>query len=160
MRRDLLIAAGAALGLAAIAGAGPAAASCATTGTIVGGVGGALLGGAIGHSAGGAFLGGLGGAVIGHEVGRSSCRHAHYAYYRSYRQRAYYEPGPPGPGPGPSDPGFYYDPYGRPIQVSSSDGYRAPSYWPPAGAACRSETHAFYDQTGTLVQRQVQVCDR
>ena len=42
-------------------------------GTILGGVGGALLGGAVTHGSTGPIVGGLGGAVVGHEIGRSGC---------------------------------------------------------------------------------------
>src|SRR4051794_22936406 len=91
MRKSLVFAAAAvmACGLA-FAGASPASAACsgATTGTVVGGVGGALVGNAIAHNAGGTILGGLGGAVIGHEIGRSGCG----GYRRpAYRRGARYE---------------------------------------------------------------------
>ena len=55
-------------------------------GTIIGGVGGALLGGAVTHGSTGPIVGGLGGAVVGHEVGRNGC-HRSNAYY-SPRHRA------------------------------------------------------------------------
>ena len=60
-------------------------ASCRTrkvNGTIIGGVGGALIGGAVTHGSTGPIVGGLGGAVLGHEVGRNGCN----------RSRAYYAP--------------------------------------------------------------------
>ena len=50
-------------------------------GTVIGGVGGALLGGAVTHGSTGPIVGGLGGAVVGHEIGRSGCRSRHTAYY-------------------------------------------------------------------------------
>jgi uncharacterized protein YcfJ len=62
-----------ALTLPMLAAPTAAEASCSgrkTTGTILGGVGGALLGNAISGGGGGAVVGGLGGAVVGHEVGR------------------------------------------------------------------------------------------
>lgn len=67
------------------------AASChsrKTTGTILGGVGGALLGNAVSHGGGGAVVGGLGGAVVGHEIGRAGCRPAYRtsSYRRDYRR--------------------------------------------------------------------------
>ncbi|WP_293907646.1 hypothetical protein [Phenylobacterium sp.] len=64
--------------------AGPTAASAAschsrkTTGTIIGGVGGALLGNAVSHGGGGAIVGGLGGAVVGHEIGKGGCSRTAY----------------------------------------------------------------------------------
>ena len=65
-------------------------ASCAgraTTGTVVGGVGGALIGNSISRGGGGALLGGLGGAVLGHEVARGGCRDGRYADRDNYRYR-------------------------------------------------------------------------
>jgi uncharacterized protein YcfJ len=53
-----------------------AASSCTNTGTVVGGVAGALLGNGIAHGGGktgGTILGGLGGAVAGHEIARRNC---------------------------------------------------------------------------------------
>jgi hypothetical protein len=68
-----------------LAGATAADASCrgrANTGTVIGGVGGALLGNSISHGGGGAIIGGLGGAVVGHEIAKGGCntapRHAYY----------------------------------------------------------------------------------
>lgn len=76
-----------------VAGPTAASASCrgrANTGTVVGGVGGALLGNSISHGGGGALIGGLGGAVIGHQIAKNGCgpdrrayyhrRHPHYAH--------------------------------------------------------------------------------
>jgi hypothetical protein len=49
------------------------------TGTVVGGVGGALIGNAITHNTTGAVLGGLSGAVVGNQVARTKCNdHADY----------------------------------------------------------------------------------
>jgi len=42
-------------------------------GTVIGGVGGALIGNAITHNATGAVLGGVGGAVVGNQVARVKC---------------------------------------------------------------------------------------
>lgn len=77
MRRTLLV-----VGLAA-AVAAPSVAGARTyceqrahdrrvTGTVLGGVGGALVGGALGHTKG-ALIGGVGGAVIGNQVARTKC---------------------------------------------------------------------------------------
>jgi len=67
-----------------------ASASCAgrkTTGTVLGGVGGALVGNSIAHGGGGAILGGVGGAVLGHELARCDDRpRAEYAP-RSHHRR-------------------------------------------------------------------------
>jgi uncharacterized protein YcfJ len=80
-----ILAAAVALPLASIPSI--ASASCQgrkTTGTVLGGVGGALLGNSVSHGGGGAVVGGLGGAVVGHEIGRSGCRTTH-PYYRHHR---------------------------------------------------------------------------
>jgi len=88
------------------------AASChnrKVNGTIIGGVGGALLGGAVTHGSTGPIVGGLGGAVLGHEVGRSGCRrYTRTAYRAPTRARSYQE------APRPVRK-VYYDQYGNPM---------------------------------------------
>jgi uncharacterized protein YcfJ len=42
-------------------------------GTVIGGVGGALIGQAISHNTAGTLLGGAGGAVVGNQISRTSC---------------------------------------------------------------------------------------
>jgi hypothetical protein len=80
----------AALGLLLLLAPASASASCADrkmTGTILGGVGGALIGNSISGGGGGALLGGLGGAVVGHEIAGSGCRSERSGdYYRSDSQ--------------------------------------------------------------------------
>ena len=68
--------------LAAPADADASCRSRKVNGTILGGVGGALLGGAVTHGSTGPVVGGIGGAVVGHEIGRNGCN----------RSRAYYAP--------------------------------------------------------------------
>lgn len=58
-------------------------------GTIIGGVGGALLGGAVTHGSTGPIVGGLGGAVVGHEIGRDGCKRQVRSSY-SARKRTHY----------------------------------------------------------------------
>jgi len=123
MRKTLVGAGLAALvALPLLASPTDAAASCGsrkTTGTVVGGIGGALIGNSISHGGGGAVLGGLGGAVLGHEIGRSGCRTSR-AYYRTrrshYAARApeptYYRPGY---AQGYQPNSVYYDQYGNPV---------------------------------------------
>lgn len=94
--RTLVSLAGAAL-LAASALAVPQVASadaqsCRNTGTVVGGVAGALLGNGVsrgGGKTGGTILGGLGGAVVGHEVAKRNCGEAR----ATCRNRTYYRNG-------------------------------------------------------------------
>jgi hypothetical protein len=75
-----------------------ASASCndrKTTGTVVGGLGGALIGNSISRGGGGAILGGIGGAVLGHQIAKGTCndygrreyraRYRHHADYRGER---------------------------------------------------------------------------
>lgn len=60
------------------------------TGTVVGGVGGALIGGAITHNTTGAVLGGVSGAVVGNQVARQKCYDtpaAHKGHGRRHRHR-------------------------------------------------------------------------
>jgi hypothetical protein len=98
--------------------AGPTAADAAschsrkTTGTILGGVGGALLGNAVSHGGGGAVIGGLGGAVVGHEIGKGGCgRYTRQAYY-SPRRTTHYRAAAPR-----YSNRTYYDERGRPVVV-------------------------------------------
>jgi uncharacterized protein YcfJ len=90
MRRALYFTALAgAIALPLLVGPTDASASChgrKTTGTVLGGVGGALIGNSISHGGAGAVIGGLGGAVVGHEIGRSGCQTSH-PYYRHHRRR-------------------------------------------------------------------------
>lgn len=49
---------------------------CRNTGTVVGGVAGALIGNGVssgGGKTGGTIIGGLGGAVVGHEIAKRNC---------------------------------------------------------------------------------------
>lgn len=62
--------------LAIPASASASAQGCRNTGTVVGGVAGALLGNGVasgGGKTGGTIIGGLGGAVVGHEIAKRNC---------------------------------------------------------------------------------------
>jgi uncharacterized protein YcfJ len=123
MRKIIAIAALAAtISLPLIVGPTEADASCQgrkDTGTILGGVGGALIGNSVSRGGGGAVIGGLGGAVLGHEIAKSGCRGSRHAYYRSSRSR--YAATQPAYG---RDYGrkVYYDQYGNAV-VSPSPYY-------------------------------------
>ena len=103
MRNVFTTAAFAALiALPLIVGPTAASASCQgrkDTGTILGGVGGALLGNSISRGGGGAVVGGLGGAVVGHEIAKGGCgssrhasyRHSHSRYASRSPQNVYYD---------------------------------------------------------------------
>ena len=100
-----------------------ASASCQsrkTTGTLLGGVTGALVGNSISHGGGGAVIGGLGGAVVGHEIGKSGCNNRR-VYYRSSSRARYAAAPARAPAPRPVRK-VYYDQYGNP--VASAPVYR------------------------------------
>jgi uncharacterized protein YcfJ len=83
-----------ALGLAtAVAHADACSGHSHTTGTVLGAVGGGVLGGAVTHGniggvAGGAVLGGLAGNAISRDV---DCRHRYHHRYGYYRHRYWSE---------------------------------------------------------------------
>lgn len=93
-------------------------------GTVLGAVGGALIGGALGHGTG-AVIGGLGGAAAGNAIAGSRNDPCPPGYYRAP---------PPGYGPGgqPPPPPQYGPGYGPPPQGYGprSEGYGSP---PPGG---------------------------
>lgn len=85
------------------------AASCRsrkTTGTLVGGVGGALVGNAVTDNSGGAILGGLGGALLGRQVAKSGCKRV---VYRTATRTRYVQPAPKAP----AARKVYYDQHGN-----------------------------------------------
>ena len=135
----------AALTLPVLLSPATASASCygrKVTGTVVGGVGGALIGNSISHGGGGAVVGGLGGAVLGHEVARSTCGGERRGEYRS---------------------GYYSHRSRHSYRQNAQD--QRNSYSDPRGggayaANCRTETRSYYDDRGALVQRPVQTCGR
>lgn len=92
------------------------AASCGTrktNGTLIGGIGGALLGNSVSGGGGGAVVGGLGGALVGREVAKSGCKRV--VYRNTYRaapvRSGYAEPAQPAAR-------VYYDQYGRAITTT------------------------------------------
>lgn len=116
MRKTLTFTALAALmALPMLAAPTDADASCRSrklTGTVIGGVGGALLGGAVTHGSTGPIVGGLGGAVVGHEIGRNGCgRSRARAYNRAPARYSSAEPAR-------AVRKVYYDQYGN--QISSA----------------------------------------
>jgi len=114
MRKTLSLTALAALiALPLIAGPDPASASCQSrknTGTVLGGIGGALIGNSISRGGGGAIVGGLGGAVLGHEIAKSGCGPSRHAYYRNNRGGRFAST----QSYGPVRP-IYYDQYGNAV---------------------------------------------
>jgi hypothetical protein len=150
-----------ALVLAAAAAAAPqtASASCEdrkVTGTVLGGIGGALIGNSISRGGGGAVLGGLGGAVVGHEVAGAGCRrYRAERYYRHEARHAGYREGPSYAEPVRY---VYYDQFGNPVAQGPVVGGTPVAY--TVEGPCRTEMQTFYDERAALVQRPVQVCAR
>jgi hypothetical protein len=133
-------------------------------GTLLGGIGGALLGNAIRKGGTGAVVGGIGGAVIGNQLSRVNCDRTYSS--RSYRS-SYARTSRPAAAPRAAVRYVYYDRYGAPVSSGPAPQYQAvggqPVYTPVAYAAsgsCRSENRAFYDERGSLVYRPVQMCAR
>ena len=152
MRRPLAIGGLAlALALPLLSPATADAASCRSrkaTGTVLGGVGGALLGGAVTHGGAGPILGGVGGALVGREIGRSGCDRPRAV---AYRAPARAQQAAPAPRPARY---VYYDQYGNPVAAG-------PATTPVRyTSSCRDEVRSFYDERGRLAHRSVQVCDR
>ncbi len=152
-----------ALALPLLAAPSTASASCAdrkATGTVLGGVGGALIGNSISHGGGGAILGGLGGAVIGHQIASSGCYHERRTAYYGSRSSASYDARPA------ARPVryVYYDQYGNAVAEGPAPGvttgYTPTAYRYSNPPACRTEMQSYYDDRGALVQRPVQICDR
>ena len=118
MRKTLTLTALAALlALPLIAGPTSASANCQgrkDTGTVLGGLGGALLGNSISKGGGGAVVGGLGGAVVGHQLAKGGCGGSRHAYYRRGHSRY-----------AASDNRYpdrktYYDQRGEPVQSTDA----------------------------------------
>ena len=165
-RLILVIGLAGALAAPALLAPDKASASCADrklTGTVLGGVGGALIGNSISRGGGGALVGGLGGAVVGHEIAGSGCGRSRASGYSrsSSRSRSAYQYGRAGE---PRAVRYvYYDQYGDPVAEGPAPG--ASSYTPTAYAYtrtpdCSTEMQAYYDDRGALVQRPTQVCAR
>ncbi|MET3666345.1 hypothetical protein [Caulobacter sp. 1776] len=123
------------------------------TGTVIGGLGGALVGNAIKRGGTGLLIGGVGGALVGREIGKSGCHRTRTVYYDS---------GSRGVAPARTQPQpvrqVYYDHMGNPVtagggtvtQVSNTTG----------GGVCRDATISYYDERGKLNSRAVQICPR
>ena len=119
MRKMLAVTAlAAAFALPLVVGSTEANASCQgrkNTGTLIGGVGGALLGNSISRGGGGAVIGGLGGAVVGHEIAKSGCGARRHAAYRG--SRGHYAAAEPREGVRKT----YYDQYGSRVTGPAPD---------------------------------------
>lgn len=140
------------------------AASCRSrkaTGTVIGGLGGALVGNAISKGGGGLLVGGVGGALVGREIGKSGCHRTRTVYYDSgSRSRgASYRSNQPAP-----VRQVYYDHMGNPVASGQVQNGTFQQVSAPIGASgggvCRDANISYYDDRGRLTQRAVQICPR
>lgn len=137
------------------------AASCRSrkaTGTVIGGLGGALVGNAISKGGGGLLIGGVGGALVGREIGKSGCHRTRTAYYSSGSSARGYAPSPQ------AQPvrQVYYDHMGNPVASGTVQNgtFQQVSNTTPSGGSCRDATISYYDDRGRLSSRAVQICPR
>jgi hypothetical protein len=136
------------------------AASCRSrkaTGTVIGGLGGALVGNAVSKGGGGLLIGGVGGALVGRQIGKSGCHRTRTVYYNSgSRQSANYAPAP-----APVRQ-VYYDHMGNPVASGTVQNgtFQQVSNTAPSGGSCRDATISYYDDRGRLSSRAVQICPR
>lgn len=148
-----------AMALPALAPSQADAASCRsrkTTGTVIGGLGGALVGNAISKGGGGLLIGGVGGALVGREIGKSGCHRTRTVYYQGGSgSRA-------APQPARAQPvrQVYYDHMGNPVATGEVRNGAFQQVSTPTGGACRDATISYYDDRGRLSQRAVQICPR
>ncbi len=127
------------------------------TGTVIGGLGGALVCNAISKGGGGLLIGGVGGALVGRQVGKSGCR-TRTAYYSSgSRSASYAAPAQPAP-----VRQVYYDHMGNPVATGEvrNGSFQQVSANTVTGGTCRNATISYYDERGRLAQRPVQICPR
>jgi hypothetical protein len=140
------------------------AASCRSrkaTGTVIGGLGGALVGNAISKGGGGLLIGGVGGALVGREIGKSGCHRTRTAYYSSgsSSRGASYQPAQPAP-----VRQVYYDHMGNPVASGEVRNGTFQQVSAPiargGGGVCRDANISYYDDRGRLNSRAVQICPR
>jgi len=143
------------------------AASCRSrkaTGTVIGGLGGALVGNAIKGGGAGLLIGGVGGALVGREVGKSGCNRTRTVYYEGGGSRG------ASSAPARAQPvrQVYYDHMGNPVASGEVQNgtfvqtgtVQQVSNATPAGGSCRAATISYYDDRGRLAKRDVQICPR
>lgn len=129
-------------------------------GTVIGGVGGALVGHALFGGALGTVAGGLGGAVVGHQVAGSGCHRSYSNGYSNGSNRSYGNNGYAQNSQYQQKQHVYYDQYGQPIRqgatpVSNRDA-NTNNYGSQGG--CTTSTQSYYDSQGALRQQPVQNC--
>lgn len=142
MRRTLLAAVGLALAASSAAQARSGCEAYAhnrkVTGTVIGAIGGGLLGSAVaghGSKGTGALVGAGLGAVVGNNLSRVSCdRRAYYRHHRSHYAHARTRAAPA---------------YAGSSRYASSYG----------AGSCHYVSRPYYDQAGRLVYAPMQVCE-
>jgi len=110
------------------------------TGTVIGALGGGLLGSAVaghGSKGTGALVGAGLGAVVGNQVSRVNCDHRGYRSARYSRRRSA---------------------YAARREYPSAPAY-AGAYGTNTSASCHYVTRPYYDQAGRLVYAPMQVCE-
>lgn len=129
------------------------------TGTVIGGLGGALVGNAVKRGGTGLLIGGVGGALVGREIGKSGCHRTRTVYYEggsrgvSTSRRA--------PEQAPPVRQVYYDHMGNPVASSGPGGGTVQQVSnTTSGGVCRDATISYYDDRGRLSSRAVQICPR
>lgn len=136
------------------------AASCRSrkaTGTVIGGLGGALVGNAISKGGGGLLIGGVGGALVGRQIGKSGCHRTRTVYYDSAPRGGSASVARPAPARR-----VYYDHMGNPVASGTVQNgtFQQVSNTAPSGGVCRDATISYYDDRGRLSSRAVQICPR
>ena len=99
-------------------------------GTVIGAVGGAVIGNQFSHN-NGALVGALGGGIVGNQLSRTNCARSE-AYREPRHRRRYGADERAGPD--------------RQADIA------------PSTARCAPQDQSFYNEHGDLVHRQVQVC--
>ena len=139
------------------------AASCHSrkaTGTVIGGLGGALVGNAIKRGGTGLIVGGLGGALVGREIGKSGCHRTRTVYYEGGSRGASSAPARTQAQPVRQ---VYYDHMGNPVasgQTRDGTFQQVNVSNTSGGETCRNATISYYDERGRLNQRPVRICPR
>lgn len=151
-----------AMALPALAPTDADAASCRSrkaTGTVIGGLGGALVGNAVKRGGAGLLIGGVGGALVGREIGKSGCHRTRTVYYDS-GSRGGSASAPVRPAPVRQ---VYYDHMGNPVasgEVRDGTFQQVTNVSTASSGTCRNATISYYDERGRLNQRPVQICPR
>jgi hypothetical protein len=129
------------------------------TGTVIGGLGGALVGNAVKRGGAGLLIGGVGGALVGREIGKSGCHRTRTVYYEGGSRGASTSRTTPERAPPVRQ--VYYDHMGNPVSSSAPGGGTVQQVSnTTSGGVCRDATISYYDDRGRLSSRAVQICPR